>query len=477
MLKPEMKHFIHTHYLKKGLELEDHRVAVSDHVYELDVYQVSTRIRKRVARITGMMIELEEGQNQDLPASMQEKVMNLFYSTRVRKTDADLGRNGLTESDIKDLMHQGLILRMVRYGADGRTEKRSEYMMGFRLFTLLEQQKTENAEKTKALIEQWRGALMSALTSIQVRSDRAPGCSVSAAMMAEYRQSFWLFMEKVVAEWVQASSMKDIAVALQVDRLSWSEKKLLLYAEFVIAVAEITSVKSHFDWKEIGARYYREIGGSKRFDAHKRSFLEQIEENLGFPLQLVGLSSQGVITPIYFAGELTGVGGFQYPQGFLHATTDLTVFNTHFFTKCRVLWLVENRAVLTRMVAESRFLSSSDSLVVGIDGQLRSGHRKLISDVLTHSEQVQQILVWCDVDDSGFVISKNIQALLQSITTLNVKWVLPIPSAMHREQFQREVLSWEAFEIEMEKRLSLEAAGEQEAEMGGVDRWTSWLEA
>lgn len=31
--------------------------------------------------------------------------------------------------------------------------------------------------------------------------------------------------------------------------------------------------KRNFDWKEIGAAYYEVIGGSKKFDQHKKSFL------------------------------------------------------------------------------------------------------------------------------------------------------------------------------------------------------------
>lgn len=189
------------------------------------------------------------------------------------------------------------------------------------------------------------------------------------------------------------------------------------------------------------------------------------------------MSSQGVITPVYFAGQLSGTGGFQYPQGFLHATTDLTVFNTQFYTTCRVLWIVENRAVVTRMVAEPDFMMRSDSLVLGIDGQLRSGHRKFIVDVLTHSKYLEQVVVWCDVDDAGFVISKNVQSLLQSHTTLSTKWILPILSANRREKFQSEAHRWASFEIEMEKRLAFGHAGEQEAEMGGMERWMSWLAA
>ncbi|KAF6586251.1 Toprim sub domain-containing protein, partial [Paenibacillus sp. EKM208P] len=75
-----------------------------------------------------------------------------------------------------------------------------------------------------------------------------------------------------------------------------------------------------------------------------------------------------------------------------------------FSTPCRVIWLVENRALLTRLCADSLFLRSSGSLVIGLDGQIRSGHRKLIQDVMRNSPSVTQVLVWCDTDQSGGVI-------------------------------------------------------------------------
>ncbi|QOS80584.1 hypothetical protein JNUCC31_06685 [Paenibacillus sp. JNUCC31] len=474
-MNPEMKVFIYKHYLKKGLELEENPVTDAGIIYALDVYQVSARIRKRVARITAMMMEDKEDRSLNAFSDIDERAIHLFYSTGVRKTDTDLKRSGLLESDIQALLRQGFIIRMVQYESDGKTEKRSEYRMGYKLYQLLELKKVQEEGKSQVLVEDWYNALMTVLDSVKEAPAISSEDSAKVSEIYEYHQAFWRFVERFVAELKQTSGINEIADSLEMDRLAWTHKKLLLYVEFVIAVAEIVSVKTSFDWKEIGARHYRTIGGSKRFDIHKLSFLEQFEQNLGFPLHVIGLSSQGVITPVYFAGQLSGTGGFQYPQGFLHATTDLTVFSTHFYTTCRVLWIVENRAVVTRMVAEPDFLMRSDSLVLGIDGQLRSGHRKFIADVLTHSNHLEQVVVWCDVDEAGFVISKNVQSLLQSHTALSTKWILPIPSANQREQFQGEAHRWASFEIEMEKRLALGHAGEQEAEMGGMERWMSWL--
>lgn len=64
---------------------------------------------------------------------------------------------------------------------------------------------------------------------------------------------------------------------------------MMLYLEFLLALYQIRSEKFTFDWKEIGAVYYREIGGSKKFDAYKKDFLEALEEILEFPLHYLGL--------------------------------------------------------------------------------------------------------------------------------------------------------------------------------------------
>ena len=473
----EIKEFIQQHYLKKSLELEENPVMVSNPIYELDVYQVSARIRKRVARITCRMIDTDESHNPFLSTEVDEKATSVFHSPGVRKTKSNLEAIGFLESDIQVLMYRGFLMRMVRYESDGKTEKRSEYVMGFTLYKLLELKKEQEKERNQMLIDSWLASLITLLNSVQESTSISLEALVNVSEKNEYHRTFWKYIERLIEKRKKTSDIKEIVDISQMNGSVWPMKKVLLYVEFILSVAEIISVKNFFDWKEVGARHYREIGGSKRFDLHKSSFLEQFEQNLGFPLHVIGLSSQGVITPVYFAGQLSGTGGFQYPQGFLHATTDLTVFSTQFYTTCRVLWIVENRAVVTRMVAEPDFMMRSDSLVLGIDGQLRSGHRKFIVDVLKHSRHLEQVVVWCDVDDAGFVISKNVQSLLRSHTTLSTKWILPIPSANQREQFQDEAHHWASFEIEMEKRLAHGHAGEQEAEMGGMERWMSWLAA
>lgn len=479
MLKQEIIDFIHTNYLKKGWELELDSLRESTNGYEVEIYQVSPRSRRRVGRITGGLNQVDRDLLVENDVSgLWGQVMKLFYSPHVKKTAHEVVRQAGNEAVLQEWISQGWVLRKIIYEPDGRTERRSEYVMGYELYLILEQQKMQNEERLEARASKWNRKLQVVLDSLNLQFDRtAGGCpGVESANFQNYRQSFWSFIKDILTKMKENSSLKDIAEATRCGGQSWPEKKILLYADFIVALAEITVIRDQFDWKEIGARYYREIGGSKRFDAYKASFLETLEEGFGFPLHLVGLSSQGVITPIYFAGELNGAGGFRYPQGFLHATTDLTVFQTHFATACQTLWLVENRAVLTRMVAEANFLKDSDSLVIGLDGQIRAGHRKMIADVLVHSKQLSQVLVWCDTDHAGLIIARHVQALLHSAPQIKVKWILSDRGKIHDTPSKNDIYTWQVYEAAMMNRLSAEETGEQEAEMGGAERWMQWLE-
>ncbi len=90
-----------------------------------------------------------------------------------------------------------------------------------------------------------------------------------------------------------------------------------------------------------------------------------------------------------------------YDYGSVHATTDLAVFSDEFETTASVLWLVENRGVLTRMAYEHDFLVETNSFVLGIDGQVRSAHRHLVENL---SSCVKQVIIWSDVDEAGLTI-------------------------------------------------------------------------
>lgn len=479
MIDRETLEFIRLNYIKKNWELELDSLRISEAGYEVDVYQKSARNRRRVGRFTGgLMHNGEYSLNNYELSGLPEKVVKLFYSPGVRKTSREVLRQAVTESMLQEWVAHGLLMRRVLYDTDGRTEKRTEYLMGHKLYSYMERQKWSNDREMEVRSAEWSSRLQTAYTiliqRLESNVDNQSGAAANTPLY--YRTLFGSFIQEVAEGLSKSATLHDIAQVLQCSDESWTNKKVQLYADFVVALTEIAATQSQFDWKEIGARYYREIGGSKRFDLHKTAFVGALDERLGFPLHLIGLWSHGAVTPIYFAGELSGTDDFHYPQGFLHATTDLTVFRTRFRTNCHHLWLVENRAVLTRMAAEGDFLQVANSLAVGLDGQLRSGHRKLIEDVLRYSPQLKQVLVWCDADPAGFIIAKHVHELLSVVPGLKAKWIVAERDAVHRGDSYKEIYDWGSYEAEMSCRLGAEELSEQEAEMGGVKRWIQWLE-
>lgn len=145
-------------------------------------------------------------------------------------------------------------------------------------------------------------------------------------------------------------------------RVEWPFAKQLSFLHFLLAVGQLAATRQRFDWKEVGAVYYKEIGGSKKFDGQTA----------------------------------------RYTFGTVHATTHLAVCADTFSTTAEHLWLVENRAVLTRMAYEEHFLPATNSLLIGVDGHVRSGHRRLIQQLLIHSSSLRQVLIWTDHDEAGF---------------------------------------------------------------------------
>ncbi|BCG58605.1 Toprim sub domain-containing protein [Paenibacillus sp. URB8-2] len=464
MIDAEIVNFICSRYLSKGTELEPGTLSESGRSFEIDIFRTGSRTRRRIGKITGGHADTGLSHEKNVPEALER----LFHSPKVRKGERELLREIQDESLCSGGLAEGWIMRKDLYGSDGKTVVRTEYVMGYTLYLHLERKKSRTREREKQTIANWNarlGAILNERNTVKI--DLAG---------EENRHLLWNFIEDIAAKIEHCTVVKEVSEVIWNKEQPWQGRKLEFYVDFIIALAEIAAARAHFDWKEIGARYYREIGGSKRFDPYKVEFLEEAEEQIGCPLPLLGLCSAGTVTPIFFAGELSGSGGFAYPQGFLHVVTDVTVWRTEFQTVCRTLWLTENRAVLTRMSAEPDFLRKSGSLIIGLDGQLRSGHRKLIKDVLAGSESIRQIIVWCDSDRAGLTISRNVQALLQMAAPVAVKWILP--DSLNRKDNPAGCVfrTWDAYEAEALARLDRRLAGEQEAEMGDTDSWNLWME-
>ena len=183
-----------------------------------------------------------------------------------------------------------------------------------------------------------------------------------------------------------------------------------------------------------------------------------------------GLISLGTITPLFFAGELQGTFS-DYKNGAIHATTDYEVFAGSFASPAKVLWLVENRAVLTRMAHEHDFINSTESLVLCLDGQVKSGHKRLIRQFLQNIVVPSsiQVIVWTDYDQSGADISRHVWNLLQPFTEIiSIQWILP-------QSFQpRIVIDYDTYVQKIANYLE-KKSGEQEYDLGGPAEWKQWI--
>lgn len=132
--------------------------------------------------------------------------------------------------------------------------------------------------------------------------------------------------------------------------------------------------------------------------------------------------SGGQITSIYFAGHLKGTWS-KGLAGPVHALTNISVAVDHYSTEATTLWLVENRAVLTRISAEPHFLQDTSSLIVCVDGHLKSAHKTFIRQLFKTS-RIGQTIFWSDYDEARLQIAGEMFQTLVEYSD-QYKWVCP----------------------------------------------------
>ncbi|KZE54105.1 hypothetical protein AV540_07740 [Brevibacillus parabrevis] len=458
MLELNRRQFIEQYYLRKG-EVLDQPIHGSNG-FELDILKYSARTCKRVGKLTGGRAK-GDGEKASLPPAGLLKTLN---NPRSKKSERELVELAGTIAKLHEWMNCDWLMRKVDYELDGKTVRQTWYVMGFSLHEYVSRQIQEANEQLLSGIRLWQKKMTQRET--QDSQNRKSGTHPA-------EESWYSMFESLQATLANCLQNGDPASLWRWIKTDWRKQKQVAYIEFIIAVNELKNRQTHFDWKEIGAYYYEEIGGSKVFDLYKDDFLAKLENDIGFPVHLIGMVSLGTITPILFAGELRGDEGLYYPNGFIHATTDLTVLQMQFATSCTNMWLVENRAVLTRMSVEPGFLYETKSLVIALDGQLRSGHRKLIMDLLDMSPSVRQVLVWCDTDEAGLTIARHLSALLQSYRHTRCKWILP-SAAGDEVAVARE---WEPQPLEQKDASYLIGTFEQEINLGGAEWWRRLIDA
>lgn len=432
MLKQDEINFIQKYMLKSGEQLD---FSINDDSF------INIKIIKRTERtfrLTGLLTLSQISSEEHETVDEELIKLSLTPTKKIKLEDYHI-------NTIK-WFKQGWILKEIRFKKDGKTPDSQTYRMGYRLYHYEQEQLRKKEEKIEEEFISWKNnSLMLAELSPKLYMERR-----NRAI-----QACQAFIHEISP--LQISDLKDYFSA------AWSVSKKLKFLHFVAAFLKLCLKKEEFDWKEIGAAYYKEIGGSKQFDPHKIEFLDQLENITHCPAALMGMISLGKITPLYFSGQVAGnFSAYQY--GPVHALTDLAISEEEYSTTAKTLFLVENRAVLTRMAAEKGFLKGNQTLVICVDGHVRSSHKQCIEQLLKNSS-VTQVLIWSDFDPDGLQIAKELYAIISQLYQLQIKWVTADGETL---------TNWEKYENYMQTFLKNKKM-EQEEVLGGAAEWKKWI--
>lgn len=324
---------------------------------------------------------------------------------------------------LEKALNKGWLIEEVRFKEDGRTPDVTYYRMGPGLWHNEQLREKEAAQEEASLLAVLQRAL--------------------------------LRMDGVLSK----HFLKEIEhfIIAEIDEEGWAKGKVQRFTHFLIAYLQLRATQKRMDYKEIGATYYKKIGGSKAFDRDKEDFIARLEKWGSMPVQQLGIQSLGTIVPVHFTGNLRGVLS-QYSIGTVHTTNDLAVMQERYETNAPYLWLVENRAVLTRMATESQFLKETGSFILGVDGQVRGAHRQMIRQLCENSS-FEKVMIWVDHDRAGAIIARD---LIELISPLPYRLVGSGEKVFYSYQ---SYIQW----------LETIEAAEQEMTLGGVDNWKMWL--
>jgi hypothetical protein len=428
--------YIETFLLKSGEELESNPANTDSPFLEMKIIKRTNR----TYRMTGILT--------------MAATINLDFEP----IDEDLRKIGFTpkkkvplnDHDRKVLhwLEEGLVIKEVRFEKDGKTIQSVDFRMGLRLYLYEQKLLEEKENETREQFLQLKKKAVSAFSEMDKLNSHA-----------EQRVKGIQSIIDVIQRLEETELNNQSAFPK-----TWPTTKRLKFLHFILAFILISIEKSDFDWKEIGARYYQKIGGSKAFDMNKQEFIDLLEEWANTPAIQLGLTSLGQITSLYFSGNLTGKYS-SYHWGPVHALTDLSISQEQYRTQAEVLWLVENRAILTRLAAQHPFLQKSNSLLLGIDGHLRTSHKNCIRQILENSH-IKQVIIWSDYDQAGSHIANGLYTILASYEKLRLKWITPeqevITDKLEYENYLAQYLTTKAME--------------QEQILGGVEDWSKWVQ-
>lgn len=425
----ELRDYIECHLLKKGetLELLENG---EDNAAWIDL-QIVKRTRHTYRKIGLFTVARNNGEQTSPDEVLLKK--RFKHGTKLK----------LDENNQTITWHlNGWIIKEIRFMKDERTISDSYYRMGWALHDWMKRREAEKSLYHAEQFSAWKDKATPELAIWSGGERLVPLVKVLTDICQEYYDKL--------------QNLEGLPPA-------WTYMKRMKYLHFALAFLLLASRKSRFDWKEIGASYYNHIGGSKEFDVNRHEFIEMLEEWLCCPVSLAGLTSGGHITPVFFSGPVSGTYA-SFHWGPIHSLTDLSIAQDVYSTTAKTVWLVENRAMLTRIASENHFLQKMDSLMICLDGQIRSAHKTFIRQLL-QQQTIGQTLIWCDYDQSGLDIARNAYRLVSEFPSVKIKWIGPYADVE---------TSWGAYEQKIATFIT-ERSMEQEYVMGEVGNWTEWI--
>ncbi|MBW7476291.1 DUF2399 domain-containing protein [Paenibacillus oenotherae] len=275
----------------------------------------------------------------------------------------------------------GLLAEWIRYGKDGRVIKNIEYTIGPMGYRLIENYRLQETEQ----LENWKNEWFTALTKY---------------MGADLNYAATILFELAV---------RQQQIIMDTHLSSYKLNKHMLYFQFIIHLLELqTQGKEEFDWKEIGAVGYQEIGGSKMYDSEKEWLLERLQEDTNVSLDQLGFISLGQIVSVYYSGSIS-LDETNRDSNTISALTDYEINNANIIhTSSNFIIITENRSPLVKMAIKG-WTKSRNVLVICCDGQLRSAHKSLLQKI---KNKDIPIYIWVDYDKSGLDIAKSLQNIL-----------------------------------------------------------------
>lgn len=419
-----IERFIEQYFLKKGEEIETPYKILAEQIYEITIIQRSSRTYRK----TAILKIANPPSKQSTPDERLVTYRFTPYSKKQLQEDY---------TTIQTWLRNGWVVEEIRLNKDGISAKETHFRMGPSLAYYIESMKNKQQEQEQ---QQWLRTIEQLNTLRQFA-------------LPENILSFILQLNAV-------PTAQDFMNLPLIFPSSWNFKKRTSFLQFISGFFTLYSKKGVFDFKEIGATLFDEIGGSKVFDQAGKEFVDVLENSFSMDASDFGLASFGKITPIFFSGNVKGHYSL-YENGLIHAITDDALLKDSFTTTNSNLWLVENRAILTRMAMELEFLKQSNSLILCLDGQLRSAHKKLIKQLIDCSS-IEKVMIWTDYDEAGLIIAKHAANVVQPIPTIFI--------GRDNQTFQ-EINNYEDW---LQQEISVHKH-EQEQQLGGVKQWSKWL--